>query len=74
MVTFSIKHEISHFYLVVVLKLQRNVKKSLLFFLLCLFDVLVAAALLDLKGDVTRDNSQRRFFSSTQRCNVGTLL
>ena len=25
-------------------------------------------------GDVTPDDSQRRFFSATQRCNVGTVL
>ena len=26
------------------------------------------------KGDVTRDDSQRRFLAVTQRCNVGTML
>ena len=26
------------------------------------------------KGDVTQDDSQRRFFNATQRCNVGTML
>ena len=35
---------------------------------------LIAAIPPDFKGDVTRDDSHRRFFSTTQRCNVGTML
>ena len=51
--TFSIKHEITHFHVVVLQKRQQKCKKSKIVVLLIkpivFFDVLVAVSLLDLK-------------------------